>query len=152
MQLKLVADLTMFDVTEYFKEQMDEHRMQDIIVAYLKAQYPNLRFISTLVGESNTNKRVRSRNSRLQSHKGQPDLIIFYPNIIDGEFFAGLALELKKSDAKIYKKDGSLRKNAHIEDQAEWLEYLGKCGIYADFAVGLEESIEIKDVMCFCTR
>ncbi len=70
----------MFDVKEYFGTEMDEHRMQDLLVAYLKNKYPSLRFISTLVGEANTNKRVRSRNSRLQSHRGQPDFIVFsYP-------------------------------------------------------------------------
>ncbi len=133
----------MFDVKEYFGTEMDEHRMQDLLVAYLKNKYPSLRFISTLVGEANTNKRVRSRNSRLQSHRGQPDFIVFYPRVIDGNSYAGIALELKKEGAAIRKKDGSLRKNSHLEEQQEWLDYLNSCGLYADFAVGLAESVRL---------
>ena len=52
-------------------------------------------------------------------------------------------LELKAEGTRLYKKDGTLRKNKHIEEQAEILDKLNKSGYYARFAVGYDQAIRI---------
>jgi hypothetical protein len=144
----------MFEVENYFGEDMTEARMHDLLVEYVKEQYPDVRFISTLVGEFNKSKRVRGRNSRLQSHRGQPDFILFKPTVVkyaidSSATTCGLALELKKNEAAAFKKDGSLKAGEHLTEQSEWLEYLAQCGFAAMFVCGLEAAVEAVDwYMC----
>ena len=55
----------------------------------------------------------------------------------------GLFIELKA--VEIYKKDGSLRANDHIREQADVLEALEKRGYVARFAVGFDQARSIID-------
>ena len=72
--------------------------------------------------------------------RGLPDIEIFEPH---GKY-AGLFIELKKTDRKLKKKDGSWI-DEHTQEQFEILEKLKTKGYYATFAIGLQEAIKIID-------
>ena len=125
--------------------RIKENQIQRELCAYLKIQYPNVRFKSDMSGEyiggsgaKNHFQTVRIANQR--SHKGFPDLQIYERQ---GKF-CGLALELKADHASPYKKDGTLKKEyteqGKRHDQVLWLKHLAKIGWSADFAVGFNEA------------
>lgn len=91
-----------------------------------------------------------ARHRRLQSGRAWPDLFIAQPAFNraakepdDTVFFHGLFIELKATN--IYKKDGSLRANPHVAEQAAMLERLRKLGYEARFAVGFDQAKQIID-------
>ena len=78
---------------------------------------------------------------RMQGGKrAWPDLFIAEPR----HGYAGLFIELKNT--QIYKADGSLRKNEHVEEQAAVLKALQERGYKAVFAVGFDEARDIIDM------
>ena len=72
---------------------------------------------------------------------GYPDLFIAYPN---GKY-AGLYLEIKLEGKKVFKKDGSLLSDEHLERQHNILKVLSDAGYYATFAIGIHECCNIID-------
>ncbi len=54
--------------------------------------------------------------------------------------FAGLFIEYKKDGTVLYKKDGSMRKNEHIEGQNRALQLLQTEGYYAVFSIGVKKT------------
>lgn len=68
-----------------------------------------------------------------------PDLIILHPN----KTYHGLIIELKRSYSEVFKLDGKMRKNEHIEQQAAALAQLSGIGYKAEFGFGLDHSIAI---------
>ena len=105
---------------------------------YLRLQYPNVFFISessgvrTSIGLAKKLKRTRSNHVHL-------DLYILEKR---GDW-AGLILELKAKS--VFKKDGTLLKNDHVEDQARTIEKLKQKGYMATFACSFEEAKKIID-------
>lgn len=83
--------------------------------------------IKMTIGQAQTHK-------RLQHGRAWPDLFIAEPK--DG--FAGLFIELKATN--IYKKDGTLLANPHVQEQHDVLTQLAARGYKAVFAVGFEEA------------
>lgn len=79
--------------------------------------------------------------ARQKGKKGFPDLII--ADRIGG--YNGLVIELKKEGISVFKKDGSLRSDAHLQDQSWWLEWFSFMGCYCKFAIGFDEAKEIID-------
>jgi hypothetical protein len=122
------------------KKVETERRIHTRLCAYLRERYPNVRFITTLDGEYFGQFQAQHVRA-LQWGAGAPDLLIFQPN---GKYY-GLALELKRDTANPFKKDGKLKKNEHIQEQADWLDYLQEVGWRALFAVGYENAMDIID-------
>lgn len=131
----------MFDFGEIQVEmpKLSESKVQDAVVRHLKSKYKKVRFISSLTGEKVSGARTKTRNAKIQHSNGQPDMFIYARR----GGYVGLALELKRDGEVIYKKDGTLRKSDHLEEQQEWLDDLTEEGWYAVFSVGLKESVEI---------
>jgi hypothetical protein len=81
----------------------------------------------------------------INPHSGYPDLFIAKPC---GKYY-GAFFEIKKAGADPYLKRGAkrgmLKDNAHIQEQAAMLDRLRKYGYYAEFAVGLDELIELTE-------
>ena len=75
----------------------------------------------------------KSRIKPLLGKRGFPDVFIPMPKFQYKGFFC----ELKATN--IYKKDGTLKKNDHVLEQAKYLDWLRKQGYYACFACSLEE-------------
>src|SRR5690606_32049161 len=74
---------------------------------------------------------------RLRSNHVHCDLYVLKPV---GSWH-GLVIELKAKN--IYKKNGELLKNEHLEDQQKTIDALNKLGYYATFAVGYEEAAHL---------
>ena len=122
-------------------KEAHESRLHEQVCNYLLAQYPKVRFISSLTGEHQGNVRIRARNKNIQWGAGQPDLLIPHNNGIR----VGLAIELKRLSANPWKKDGNLRKSEHLQQQAAWLEYFVNQGWYACFVVGFDQAKDVID-------
>lgn len=109
---------------------------------FLRKNYPDVIFRTDFSSGMKMSIGQASKHKKFQSSRAYPDLFIAYPQFDGFEMKeAGLFLELKAEGTKLYKKDGSLRKNQHIEEQAEILERLRKAGYCAEFAVGYAEAI-----------
>lgn len=114
-----------------------EDREHIKVVEYLK-WCPTI-FWHHTPNEGKRNWAAQKYNKLMGARKGMPDFMIFDPR----GGYSGLAIELKAQDVIIYKKDGSLRKNEHIEAQNHVLEQLRKRGWRAEFAKGAVEAINL---------
>jgi len=122
------------------KRQKLEERLQSAVARYIKVQYPNVVFTSESSG-IRVSMGVAVQMKKQRSNHKLPDLIILQPN----EKYHGLMLELKKSHSEIFKKDGALRANEHVQAQNDTLKHLSLKGYYAVFACGFDETKKIID-------
>lgn len=111
-----------------------EDRVQNQVINYVSVAY-NIQPIP-LNTESNKTPFERFKSKYLGLHRGIPDLFIPVPN----KEFYGLFIELKADDVRIFKKDGSLRKNQHIEVQHLYHLNLNQLGYKAEFCVGFDQA------------
>ena len=74
----------------------------------------------------------KARHKAISGKGGFPDLFIPIPR----KEYKGFFLETKKETP--YKKNGELKKNDHLREQADYLEWLRNQGYYADFCWSLE--------------
>jgi len=110
------------------------------VCKYLRSIDHNMRFISNLAGESFG--KGQAMNVRdLQSHNGAPDLMIFARRAV----WSGLAIELKAENVSVWKKDGTLLKNEHVQEQAKYLEALREEGWRAEFCSGIVAAKKVID-------
>lgn len=122
-----------------------EENMQRQICHYLKLQYPNAIFRSdTSSGRWEYSRRDLAAKVIYNSQKSWPDLFIYEPKFIEGQQYAGLALELKKEGTTIVlrtgPRKGHLTSNPHIQEQALLLKELKKRGYFATFAIGFDHA------------
>lgn len=115
------------------KKEESVHRM---VTEYLKLQYPGVVFRTDHSAGLKLTMAQAVMHKRLQEGRGYPDLFIAYPN----NGYHGLFLELKRDGVVIYKKDGSMRKNEHLEEQESYMKRLRELGYKADFAVGFDDA------------
>lgn len=133
-------------------------RAEDHIVKqiseYLNSQYPKLIWHFDLSSGGCMTIGMAKRNSLINKCKGYPDLFIAKSKTVitseelpfDTEFtYFGLFLELKTEGTTIYKKDGTLRKDQHLEEQNLMLYRLERYGYMARFACGFFEAKKIID-------
>jgi len=109
------------------------------LAEYLSLKYPNLIFrwdvgadIRLTIGQAMVIK------NKLLHQKGYPDLFIARP--VGG--YAGLFLEVKQGFSEVYRKDGTLKNNKHIREQAEMLDRLNALGYKAEFCLNLDDCME----------
>ena len=120
---------------------------------YLRKNYPDVLFRTDFSSGMKMTPGQAAKHKKFQKSRAWPDLFITYPQfdgweIKEGDLIVnlrknGMFLELKAEGTRLYKKDGTLRKNKHIEEQTEILDKLNKSGYYARFAVGYDEAIRI---------
>ena len=120
---------------------------------YLRKNYPDVLFRTDFSSGMKMTPGQAAKHKKFQKSRAWPDLFIAKPekdvfrDSFSGdkyfEIFAGLFLELKAEGTQLYKKDGTLRKNKHIEEQTEMLNKLIESGYYAKFAVGYDQAIQI---------
>ena len=122
------------------KKKVTERMVHKQVAMYLRAQYPKVRFITTLDGEYFGRQQAEAVRT-LQHSRGAPDLLIFAQR---GQYH-GLALEIKRTYSDAYKKDGSLKKSEHLKEQNDWHWYLRGEGWYATFGCGFDECKELID-------
>lgn len=125
---------------------MTEHQMYEQIARYLQLQYPDVIYRFDLAADLKLTAGQAAKHKRLHPHRGYPDLFIAEPKTTTYTMeYTGLYLELKAEGNSPFKKDGTLKKNEHLEEQNEMLENLRDKGYKAEFAVGFEEAKQIID-------
>ena len=117
---------------------------------YLRKNYPDVLFRTDFSSGMKMSLWQAAKHKKFQKSRAWPDLFIAESGVVkfkEGHLIVnlrknGMFLELKADGVKLYKKDGTLRKNKHIEEQAEMLEKLRSGNYYAEFAIGYEDAIK----------
>lgn len=118
--------------------QTSEALLHKRLCVWMKQAYPGIVFRSGLEGFHLGDNDAKFA-SIINSHEGFPDLMVFEPKYI----YCGLALELKKDGAPLYKKDGkTLRSSAHLANQQATLALLAARGWRTGFVQGLAQAQE----------
>lgn len=117
-----------------------EQILANNVSEFLLRKYPKVIFRFDIGADVRLTQGQAARAKKLQGKwsKGYPDLFIAEPN----EYYHGLYLELKATGNNPYRKDGTLKKNEHLERQNYIHEILRDKGYQVMFTTGLKESIE----------
>lgn len=113
------------------------------VTRWLKWQYPNLVFRTDFAAGIKMSASMASRHAQMQSCSGFPDLFILEPKNGMHGLFIELKKEVKSQKDSIYKIDGSLKKNEHIENQSTVHDILRSKGYAVYFAAGFDEAKEL---------
>ncbi len=117
---------------------MLEKNLQLLICNYLKVKYPKAIFRSDFASGMRMSIGMARRHKALQSSRSYPDIFIAAPV---GKY-CGLFIELKKKGTIVYKKDGTIRKDAHLIEQEAMLLKLFNQGYQAIFGIGYADTIK----------
>lgn len=121
--------------------QRKEENIHNAVCQYLKLQYPNVLFITDMSGvKLSIGSAVKAKKQRCATYK-IPDLTILHP----AKGFHGLSIEIKKDVSEVFKKNGELKKNQHIEAQNKSILHLKKQGYKALFGCGFEHCKNVID-------
>ena len=144
-----------------------EHQLYEEIARYMQQEHPNVIYRFDIAADLKLTKGQAAKFKRLHPNRGYPDLFIACPmfkvptkeenheafekhsrdigiaKVIVEHWYAGLYLELKADGNSPFKKDGTLKKDKHLEEQQAMLEWLRKCRYRAEFATGFEEAKKI---------
>lgn len=121
-------------------KKQPEYDLQKAVCEYLDLQYGFALYLSDTIASIKLNVRQATRNKAIQKNGFKcPDLLILEPR----HGYHGLFIELKVKSP--FKKNGDLRKDAHLEGQMQTITDLQKRGYYACFATGFEQVKEIID-------
>lgn len=122
-----------------------EAMLHQQITEYLKIRYKYVLFRTDFAAGLKLSMPQAILHKKLQASRAWPDLQIAQPShVLYGEY-PGLFIELKAEGVKLYKADGSLRANEHIEEQAVMLQRLRDRGYKAEFCVGFNEARKLID-------
>ena len=114
-------------------KKQPEYHLQKMVCEYLRLQFPDVLFLSDTVASVKLTITQGARNKAIQKHGFKtPDLLILEPR---GNY-AGLFIELKVESP--FKKDGTLKKDEHLEGQLKSINDLKRKGYYASFSWGFE--------------
>ena len=133
-----------------------EHNLYEQIARYLQQQYPNVIYRFDVGADLKLTPGQAAKHKRLHPERGYPDLYIAESSeninskdwngiVREWGFYFGLYLEIKTESNSPYKKDGTLKKDQHLEEQARMLEKLRARGYKAEFGVGFEGCKKIID-------
>ena len=116
-----------------------EHNLYEQIARYLQLRYPDVIYRFDIAADLRLTMGQAAKHKRLHPKRGYPDLFIAESSSKDH----GLYLEIKTESNSPYKKDGTLKKDKHLEEQAEMLERLRARGYKAEFGVGYESTVKM---------
>lgn len=123
-----------------------EHNLYEQIARYLQQQYPYVIYRFDIAADLKLTPGQAAKHKRLHPTRGYPDLFIAESQFGDGYCKSfGLYMEIKTESNSPYKKDGTFKKDKHLEEQAEMLERLRQAGYRAEFGVGFSECKQIID-------
>ena len=116
----------------------EEFKLQQAVCRWLSIQHPKVIYMSDTIANVRLTPQAQLRNKSIQKFGFHcPDLILFEPR---GEWH-GLFIELKIKSP--YKKDGSLLKNEHLQNQSDSMYLLRERGYYCIFAWEFDQITEI---------
>ena len=122
-------------------KQQQEYQLQKQVCAYLNAQYPDVLYLSDTIASVRLTMPQAMRNKAIQKNGFKcPDLLILEPK----KEYSGMFIELKKDSP--YKKDGTLKKNKHLEYQEKSMQELRSKGYYCLFSWNFEQTKRIIDI------
>lgn len=116
-----------------------ESVIQQRVCLYLSTHYPSVIFRSDFASGLKLSMPQAALHKRLQSSRAWPDLAIYEPR----SGHQGLFIELKREGVRVFKLDGSLRKDEHLHEQAAMLDNLRARGYKAEFASGYDAAIQL---------
>jgi hypothetical protein len=120
---------------------MKEEKLQIAISTYLKAQYPDVYFMSDSSGlRLPMGLAIKAKKQR--SKHAQLDLVILEPRGL----YHGLIIELKKDVKEVYKINGEFRKSEHIEAQNKSIEHLKSKRYLCCYCFGFDDTKLIIDL------
>lgn len=122
-----------------------EHQLYEKIARYLQTSYPDVIYRFDIAADLKLTKGQAAKHKRLHPKRGYPDLFVAHVATIGDRYYHGLYLELKAEGNSPFKKDGTLKKDEHLEEQEEMLEALRSRGYMANFATGFDEAKKIID-------
>ena len=129
---------------------MTEAELQVAVARYISTKYPNVMFHSDY-GSGIKLRPYQAKMQKMQNggRRAWPDMFIAEPRprCIDGAWkyeWNGLFIELKKEGTRIKKRNGEWA-SEHIKEQAIVLYELQNRGYKADFAIGLDQAINLID-------
>lgn len=108
---------------------------------YLKIQYPDVIFTFDASG-LRLPIGLAKKAKRMRSGRGMCDMMIFKVKPINGCIlpYYGLFIEIKVDVSDVYLKDGgTIKKDKHVEEQAEMIYRLNQEGYFATFGFGFDE-------------
>ena len=118
-----------------------EERIQIALSDYLRMQYPDVIFTFDASG-LRLPIGLAKKAKRMRSNKGMPDMMIFAVE----RGCHGLFIEIKTKKSDVYLLNGvSLKRDDHIEEQAEMIKRLNGSGYYATFGFGFDACKRIID-------
>lgn len=124
------------------KKQPEWHE-QLVFCKYLHLKYPDVEFFSDLSSAGSQTKYMQGIVKILKSNSGWPDTKIYEPI---GKY-VGCAIEVKKipktQGESIWKLDGTLKADEHVENQDLMHKKLRKRGWAVYFAEGADQAIDI---------
>lgn len=124
---------------------MKEHDIYRLIAQYLQVKYPDVIYRFDLAADLKLTMGQARKHKVLHPHRGYPDLFIAQPAYFAGGItYHGLFIEIKKDGTRLKKKNGEWASD-HIAEQAKMLKLLTIRGYKAEFAVGIDEALEIID-------
>lgn len=113
----------------------DEYHLQKQVCNYLNWSFPEVLYMSDSIASCKLTMVQAVRNKAIQKDGFKcPDIIILEPR----NGYHGLFIELKIITP--FKKDGTLKKNEHLEGQLKTIDELEAKGYSAFFAVGFNEA------------
>ena len=110
------------------------------IAYYIKHNYPDVIFtsessgIKLTIGQAVTLKKMRSG-------RALPDLMLFEAR----RGYGGMFLEIKREGTAIYKRNGEIKRDKHLQEQEEVLSRLTDKGYFAKFVVGYDNAVALID-------
>ena len=118
---------------------MTERNLTKNIAKFMQVQFPNVIYKFDLASDQRLSIQQATRNSQLHGRwsKGMPDMVIMEKRGNYGALF----IELKIISP--YKKNGELKKNSHLKNQARIHSELDSRGYKAVFTTGFEETVEV---------
>lgn len=129
-----------------------EENIQIEVCNYIRNTYPGVIFFCDLASGMKLPIWIASRNAKMRSSRGLPDLFIAKSSYAGpahtpglATLFYGLFIELKKDSVTIRLKNGELTSNEHIREQEAILQKLRGQGYRAEFACGYQEAVNLID-------
>ena len=107
---------------------------------YIKETYPNIIFTSESSGIRVPMGQARQLK-KMRSCASLPDIWIMEPK----KSYYGCFLEVKKEGTTIYKKNGDIRADQHLQAQENILHTLNQKGYFAQFVIGYDQAKAVID-------
>jgi len=124
-------------------KKQQEKKLSYNVAEFITKQYPKVIFRFDVAADLklSMHQAVILKNNLLHK-KGYPDLFLAEPS----KGYHGLYIELKKDKSEVYKKNGSYKKNEHLETQIAMHKRLKDKGYCVVFGCGFEDTVsKIRD-------